>query len=185
TVQLQVRNRGKNYVWLDPLERVRRQPTVIRCNHESNSLSCAFVFRAFWSFTTHVYQVSVLNRFRPRFQSGNWVRSSHSMCRKYDTVGILGLLQEQKRTAALRMLAYGASAERGVRIPMNTALTRIYERPMGPNGQPMEHEPLIQNGQYNNPMIYRYQEMQSSYVHERRQVDLIEHLWEMKGNHSG
>ncbi|CAL8089154.1 unnamed protein product [Prunus armeniaca] len=66
---------------------------------------------------------------------------------------------------------------------MNTALTRIYERPMGPNG--MEHEPLIQNGQYNNPMIDRYQEMQSSYVHERRQVELIEHLWEMKGNHSG
>ncbi|CAL8993123.1 unnamed protein product, partial [Prunus brigantina] len=109
----------------------------------------------------------------------------NSLYHKYDTVGILGLLSEQKRTAALRMLAYGASAERGVRIPMNTALTRIYERPMGPNGQPMKHEPLIQNGQYNNPMIDRYQEMQSSYVHERRQVDLIEHLWEMKGNHSG
>ncbi|CAL2224562.1 unnamed protein product [Prunus armeniaca] len=27
--------------------------------------------------------------------------------------------------------------------PMNTALTRIYKRPMGPNGQPMEHEPLF------------------------------------------
>ncbi|CAL9000539.1 unnamed protein product [Prunus brigantina] len=69
--------------------------------------------------------------------------------------------------------------------PMNTTLTRIYERLMGPNRQPMEHEPLIRDGRYNNPMIDHYQEMQSSYVHERRQVDLIEHLWEMKGNHSG
>ncbi|CAL9015681.1 unnamed protein product [Prunus brigantina] len=69
--------------------------------------------------------------------------------------------------------------------PMNTALTRIYERPMGPDGQLMEPEPLLRDGQYNNPMIDRYQEMQSSYVHERRQLDLIEHLWEMKGNHSG
>ncbi|CAL2233773.1 unnamed protein product [Prunus armeniaca] len=65
--------------------------------------------------------------------------------------------------------------------PMNTTLTRIYERPIRPNGQPMELEPLLRDGQYNNPMIDRYQEIQSSYVHERRQLDLIE----MKGNHSG
>ncbi|CAL8162829.1 unnamed protein product [Prunus armeniaca] len=44
----------------------------------------------------------------------------------------------------------------------------------------MEHKPLIRNGRYNNPMIDRYQEMQSSYVHEKCQVDLIEHLWEME-----
>ncbi|CAL9006672.1 unnamed protein product [Prunus brigantina] len=68
---------------------------------------------------------------------------------------------------------------------MNTTLTRIYERPMGPNGLPMEPEPLLQDCRFNNPMIDRYQEMQSLYVHERRQVDLIEHLWEMKGNHNG
>ena len=30
---------------------------------------------------------------------------------KYDAVGVLGLLPEQKRTSALRMLAYGAYAE--------------------------------------------------------------------------
>ncbi|CAL8134152.1 unnamed protein product [Prunus armeniaca] len=30
--------------------------------------------------------------------------------------------------------------------PMNTALTRIYERPMGANGQPMEHELLFRDG---------------------------------------
>ncbi|XP_021808602.1 uncharacterized protein LOC110752295 [Prunus avium] len=69
--------------------------------------------------------------------------------------------------------------------PMKTALTRIYERPMGPNGHPLEHEPLVQDGRFNNPMIDRYQAMQSSYVHERRHIDLIEHLWEMKGNHNG
>ncbi|XP_021825146.1 uncharacterized protein LOC110766175 [Prunus avium] len=69
--------------------------------------------------------------------------------------------------------------------PMNTSLTRIYERPMGPNGHPLEHEPLLRDGRFNNPMIDRYQEMQSSYVHERRHIDLIEHLWEMKGNHNG
>ncbi|CAL2265724.1 unnamed protein product [Prunus armeniaca] len=63
--------------------------------------------------------------------------------------------------------------------PMNTELTRIYERPIGSNGL------LLRDGQFNNPMIDRYQEMQSSYVHEIRQVDLVEHLWEMKGNHNG
>ncbi|XP_021815815.1 uncharacterized protein LOC110758298 [Prunus avium] len=69
--------------------------------------------------------------------------------------------------------------------PMNMTLTRIYERPVGANGQPLEHEPLVRNGRYNNHMIDRYMEIQSSYVHERRQVDLIEHLWVMKGNHGG
>ncbi|XP_021800361.1 uncharacterized protein LOC110744681 [Prunus avium] len=69
--------------------------------------------------------------------------------------------------------------------PMNMALTIIYERPVGANGKPLEHEPLIRNDRYNNYMIDRYMEMQSSYVHERRQVDLIEHLWAMKRNHGG
>ncbi|CAL8108178.1 unnamed protein product [Prunus armeniaca] len=66
--------------------------------------------------------------------------------------------------------------------PMNTALTRIYERPMGPNGQPLEHEPLVKDGCFMNCMIDRYTEMQSSYIPERRQVDLMEHLWAMRGN---
>ncbi|CAL8173974.1 unnamed protein product [Prunus armeniaca] len=68
---------------------------------------------------------------------------------------------------------------------MNTTLTRIYERSMRPNEQPMEHELLIRDGRYNNPMIDHYQEMQSSYIHEICQVDLIKHLWEMKDNHNG
>ncbi|CAL2265672.1 unnamed protein product [Prunus armeniaca] len=69
--------------------------------------------------------------------------------------------------------------------PMNTALTRIYEQHVRANGQPLEHEPLIRDGRYNNPMIDRYQEIQFLYVHEIRQVNLIEYLLEMKGNHSG
>ncbi|CAL9000382.1 unnamed protein product [Prunus brigantina] len=66
--------------------------------------------------------------------------------------------------------------------PMNTALTRIYEKPIGPNGGPVEHEPLVRDGIFMNRMIDRYTEMQSSYIHERRQVDLMEHLWAVKGN---
>ncbi|CAL2279206.1 unnamed protein product [Prunus armeniaca] len=66
--------------------------------------------------------------------------------------------------------------------PMNTALTRIYEKPIRPNGEPMEHEPLVRDGLFMNRMIDRYTEMQSSYIHKRRQVDLIEHLWAVKGN---
>ncbi|CAL2255572.1 unnamed protein product [Prunus armeniaca] len=69
--------------------------------------------------------------------------------------------------------------------PMNTSLTRIYEWPVGANGQPLEHEPLIRDGHYNNRMIDHYMEMQSSYVHERHQFNLIEHLLSMKGNHDG
>ncbi|XP_020420340.1 short-chain dehydrogenase TIC 32, chloroplastic-like [Prunus persica] len=30
--------------------------------------------------------------------------------------------------------------------PMNTALTRIYEKPMGPNGEPVQHDPLVRDG---------------------------------------
>ncbi|BBH02142.1 Protein kinase superfamily protein [Prunus dulcis] len=61
--------------------------------------------------------------------------------------------------------------------PMNTALTRIYERPMGPNGEPFEPEPLVRDGHLMTRMIDRYTEMQSSYIHEMRQVHLMEHLW--------
>ncbi|XP_021815966.1 uncharacterized protein LOC110758414 [Prunus avium] len=66
--------------------------------------------------------------------------------------------------------------------PMNTALTRIYEKPMGPKGEPVQHEPLVRDGRVMTRMIDRYTEMQSFYIHERRQVDLMEHLWAVKGN---
>ncbi|CAL8151912.1 unnamed protein product [Prunus armeniaca] len=66
--------------------------------------------------------------------------------------------------------------------PMNTTLTRIYEKPMGPNGEPVQHDPLVRDGTFMPRMIERYTEMQSSYIHEHRQVDLMEHLWAVKGN---
>ncbi|KAL6275750.1 hypothetical protein ACE6H2_019351 [Prunus campanulata] len=66
--------------------------------------------------------------------------------------------------------------------PMNTALTRIYKKPMGPNGEPVQHDPLVRDGSFLPRMIDRYKEMQSSYIHEQRQVDLMEHLWAVKGN---
>ncbi|CAL8155684.1 unnamed protein product [Prunus armeniaca] len=66
--------------------------------------------------------------------------------------------------------------------PFNTALTRIYERPMRPNGEPFEPDPLVRDGCFMTRMIDRYTEMQSSYIHERRQLDLMEHLWAVKGN---
>ncbi|CAL2230040.1 unnamed protein product [Prunus armeniaca] len=66
--------------------------------------------------------------------------------------------------------------------PMNTTLTRIYEKPMGPNGEPVQHDPLVRDGTFMHRMIERYTEMQSSYIHEHRQVDLMEHLWAVKGN---
>ncbi|CAL2265682.1 unnamed protein product [Prunus armeniaca] len=61
--------------------------------------------------------------------------------------------------------------------PMNTALTRIYERLIGPSGEPLEHKPLVRDGHFMTRMIDRYTEMQSSYINERHQVDLMEHLW--------
>ncbi|CAL8092534.1 unnamed protein product [Prunus armeniaca] len=66
--------------------------------------------------------------------------------------------------------------------PMNTALTRIYEKPMGPNREPVQHEPLVRDSRFMTRMIDRYTEMQLSYIHGRHQVDLIEHLWAVKGN---
>ncbi|CAL2258697.1 unnamed protein product [Prunus armeniaca] len=66
--------------------------------------------------------------------------------------------------------------------PINTATTRIYEMPMGPNGEPFEPEPLVRDDRMMTRMIDRYTEMQSSYIHESRQLDLIEHIWAVKGN---
>ncbi|KAI5322905.1 hypothetical protein L3X38_031977 [Prunus dulcis] len=37
--------------------------------------------------------------------------------------------------------------------PMNTALTRLYERPMGPNEEPFEPEPLVRDGHLMTRMI--------------------------------
>ncbi|KAI5348707.1 hypothetical protein L3X38_001594 [Prunus dulcis] len=66
--------------------------------------------------------------------------------------------------------------------PMDTALTQIYEKPVGPNGEAVQYEPLVRDGSFMPRMIDRYTEMQSSYIHEHRQVDLMEHLCAVKGN---
>ncbi|CAL2231696.1 unnamed protein product [Prunus armeniaca] len=67
---------------------------------------------------------------------------------------------------------------------MNTALTRIYEKPAGPSGEPLEPDSLVRDGRFITRMVDRYAEMQSLYIHERRQLDLMEHLWAVKGNDS-
>ncbi|CAL8157434.1 unnamed protein product [Prunus armeniaca] len=61
--------------------------------------------------------------------------------------------------------------------PMNTTLTRIYERPMGSSGEPFELDPLVRDGRFMNHIIDRYTEMQSSYIHERCQLDLRTINW--------
>ncbi|CAL8160550.1 unnamed protein product [Prunus armeniaca] len=61
--------------------------------------------------------------------------------------------------------------------PMNTPLTQIYERPIGPSGEPFQPELLVRDGRFMTRMTDRYTKMQSSYIHERRQLDLMEHLW--------
>ncbi|CAL9030277.1 unnamed protein product [Prunus brigantina] len=43
--------------------------------------------------------------------------------------------------------------------PMNMALTWIYERPMGPSGEPFEPEPLVRDGRFMTRMIDRYTKM--------------------------
>ncbi|CAL8132188.1 unnamed protein product [Prunus armeniaca] len=51
--------------------------------------------------------------------------------------------------------------------PMNMALTRIYEKLMGPNGESVQHEVLVRDGRFMTHMIDRYTEMESSYIYER------------------
>ncbi|KAI5318337.1 hypothetical protein L3X38_038045 [Prunus dulcis] len=58
----------------------------------------------------------------------------------------------------------------------------LYERPMGPSGEQFEPDQLVRDGRFMTRMIDRYTEMQSSYIHERCQLDLMEHLWAVKGN---
>ncbi|CAL8164159.1 unnamed protein product [Prunus armeniaca] len=77
---------------------------------------------------------------------------------------------------------YNAAEDEYEPDPMNTALTRIYEKPMRPNGELVQHDPLVIDNSFMHRMIERYTEMQSSYIHEHRQMDLMEHLWVVKGN---
>ncbi|XP_008244217.1 PREDICTED: uncharacterized protein LOC103342371 [Prunus mume] len=110
----------------------------------------------------------------PRSQKENVVAAYQEGYRK-DVERCFGILQARW---AIGRLFY----EEVLRNPMNTTLTRIYEKPMGPNGEPVQHDPLVRDGTFMHRMIERYTEMQSSYIHEHRQLDLMEHLWAVKGN---
>ncbi|XP_008221369.1 PREDICTED: uncharacterized protein LOC103321347 [Prunus mume] len=77
---------------------------------------------------------------------------------------------------------YDAAEDEYEPDPMNFVLTRIYEKPMGPNGESVQHDPLVRADSFMHRMIERYTEMQSSYTHEHRQMDLMEYLCGVKGN---
>ncbi|CAL2237088.1 unnamed protein product [Prunus armeniaca] len=51
---------------------------------------------------------------------------------------------------------YDAAEDEYEPDPMNTALTRIYEKPMGPNGEPVQHDPLVRDDSFMHRMIERY-----------------------------
>ncbi|KAM1142846.1 hypothetical protein ACFX1X_032165 [Malus domestica] len=63
---------------------------------------------------------------------------------------------------------------------MNNSRTRIYCAYDATN-EPVQHEPLERDGHYNERIIQRYTALQRSYMHNARQLDLIEHQWELRG----
>ena len=46
--------------------------------------------------------------------------------------------------------------------------------------EPVQHEPLERDERYNDRLIQRYTALQRPYMHNARQIDLIEHQWELK-----
>ncbi|XP_068304429.1 uncharacterized protein [Pyrus communis] len=46
--------------------------------------------------------------------------------------------------------------------------------------EPIQHEPLQRDRHYNEMLIQRYTALQDPYMHNVRQIDLIEHQWELK-----
>ncbi|KAM1159368.1 hypothetical protein ACFX19_033117 [Malus domestica] len=63
---------------------------------------------------------------------------------------------------------------------MNNSRTRIYCA-HDATDEPVQHEPLERDGRYNEKIIQRYTALQRSYMHNARQLDLIEHQWELRG----
>ncbi|XP_070676331.1 uncharacterized protein [Malus domestica] len=47
--------------------------------------------------------------------------------------------------------------------------------------EPVQHEPLQRDGRYNDRVIQRYTALQRPYMHNARQIDLIENQWELRG----
>ncbi|XP_070664598.1 uncharacterized protein [Malus domestica] len=62
---------------------------------------------------------------------------------------------------------------------MNNSRTQIYCA-HDATLEPVQHEPLERDRRYNERLIQRYTSVQSSYIHKARQIDLIEHQWELK-----
>ncbi|CAN6720372.1 unnamed protein product [Malus baccata var. baccata] len=63
---------------------------------------------------------------------------------------------------------------------MNNSRTRIYCA-HDATDEPVHHEPLERDGRYNERIIQRYTALQRSNMHNARQLDLIEHQWELRG----
>ena len=68
--------------------------------------------------------------------------------------------------------------------PMNTRRTGIYDPSETRFGGPVQHDPLQREEYCANKMLERYTDMQDSYIHTRRQEDLIEHDWSLSNYHS-
>ena len=57
---------------------------------------------------------------------------------------------------------------------MNNSRTQIYCS-HDATEEPVQHEPLQRDGHYNEMLIQRYTALQDPYMHNARQIDLIEH----------
>ncbi|KAM2646496.1 hypothetical protein EV1_019901 [Malus domestica] len=62
---------------------------------------------------------------------------------------------------------------------MNNSRTQIYCA-HDATEEPVQQEPLERDGRYNERLIQRYIALQRPYMHNVRQIDLIEHQWELK-----
>ncbi|KAM1706199.1 hypothetical protein ACFX2K_028374 [Malus domestica] len=62
---------------------------------------------------------------------------------------------------------------------MNNSRTQIY-CVHDATEEPVQREPLQRDGCYNERLIQRYTTLQNPYMHNARQIDLIEHQWELK-----
>ncbi|XP_070669049.1 uncharacterized protein [Malus domestica] len=63
---------------------------------------------------------------------------------------------------------------------MNNSRTQIYCA-HNATEEPVQHEPLQRDGCYNDRVIQRYTTLQRPYMHNARQINLIEHQWELRG----
>ncbi|XP_070672099.1 uncharacterized protein [Malus domestica] len=62
---------------------------------------------------------------------------------------------------------------------MNNSRTQIYCA-HDATEEPVQHKPLERDGCYNEGLIQRYTALQRPYMHNARQINLIEYQWELK-----